>query len=173
MKKYKPADFELRFSQPVRFWGKFTFKKSRFASFYSLKTNNIALFVLFQKTIFSVKTLTKRQILKSKTYWESDSEMKKLQRVRIRKVCAVRKSSFASFYSVKTTCFAFWCFFKKHDFELKNLKRVRFWKKNLQRARYWTINLTKRWYFDWNLHNASLSHTSLHKKNHFLHLFVP
>ena len=80
--------------------------------------------------MFLVENLAKRQILKWKTFEESDYEMKKLKRVRIRKVCVVRKSSFASFYLVKTTCFAFWCFFKKHDFELKTLKRVSFLKKN-------------------------------------------
>ena len=39
---------------------------------------------------------------------------------------ALRKPSFVSFYSVKTTHFAFLCFFKKHDFELNILSRARF-----------------------------------------------
>ena len=37
-----------------------------------------------------------------------------------------KKSRFRSFYSVKTTYFAFFVFFKKHDFELKFSVRDRF-----------------------------------------------
>ena len=67
-------------------------------------------------------------------------------------------STFGSFYSVKTTYFAFLCFFEKHDFEIKfynlsvfnfkHLPCVTFWiekKYNasafeleiLQRVRFW------------------------------------
>ena len=38
-----------------------------------------------------------------------------------------KKSRFGSFYSVKTTYFAFSCFFKKHVSELKFSLRERFW----------------------------------------------
>ena len=41
---------------------------------------------------------------------------------------ASKKSSFGSFYSMKTTYFAFFVLFlKKYDFHLKNSLRIRFW----------------------------------------------
>ena len=47
-----------------------------------------------------------------------------------------KKSRFGSFYTVETTYFALFVLFKKHDFELKKIQRVRFWIEKTQRVRF-------------------------------------
>ena len=44
----------------------------------------------------------------------------------LEKVFAIKKSRFGSFYSMRTTYFAFFVLFKRHDFSLKIPLRVRF-----------------------------------------------
>ena len=68
------------------------FKKSRFGSFYTVKTTYFAVFVLFKKHDFvlkislhvrlSVEKYTTRQILTGNKYNASDFDLKKIQRVR-------------------------------------------------------------------------------------------
>jgi len=47
---FKERDFDERFSQSVIFEEKFSFKKSSFESFYSVKQTVFAFFVLFFKS---------------------------------------------------------------------------------------------------------------------------
>ena len=44
----------------------------------------------------------------------------------------------------KNDIFSFLCFFKKQEFEIKILERLKFWIEKLQRVRFWIGKITTR-----------------------------
>ena len=140
----------------------FAFKKSRFGSFYSVKTTYLAFLVLFYKAWFCIENFITCQILNWKKYNASDFDLKELERVR------------------------FWkkFFFVLSDFQWKFLQRVRFWNKNNTTRQILTWKFYNASDFGYKklqhvglwIKNFSTCHISKsfpHSKNHVLIHFTP
>ena len=125
---YNVSDFQKKKLQSVRFWIKFAIKKWRSASFYTVKTTGLAHLVFFWKAMFGKENFIKCYVLNSKTFQVFVSFcIQNFNVVRFLKTLPSTKSSFASFSSVKTTCFVISHLLKKYVFENRRWQCVRFW----------------------------------------------
>ena len=114
-KNYNELDNDLKVFQEVRFWKNICTQKSRFVSFYSMKTTYFTFFVLFKNAWFRIEIFITCQTLIWKRYNAADVGTDKMGR---------------NIFWVKnfTTCQILNQLFKYASvFELNNLQHFRFW----------------------------------------------
>ena len=120
----------------------FASEKSRFGSFYSVKTAYLAIFLLFQKARYWIENFITCQNLNWKKYNALDFELKFFDMLDFEKNVCIQKITFWFFLLRENGIFrnflAFskskllnWKFHYVSEFELKKIQRVRFWVKPL------------------------------------------
>ena len=130
---YKLPEFELREAQRVRFW------KVHNASDFEKNSSCQILKKKLRSVRFWFRLFTTRLVLNQNMFDMSQFEKK----------FSFKLSRFRSIHDVKTTCFACLIFLKMHDFELKNLQRVKFLiEKKIQRVRFWILAKYDASYFE-------------------------